>query len=60
MVEVLAVGIQRAGHFFGAGAARRASSVRWGVARSVGIAWLITIPASAIVGAAFYLLTRLF
>ena len=48
------------GCVIGAGAARRASSVRWGVARSVGIAWLITIPASAIVGAAFYLLTRLF
>jgi PiT family inorganic phosphate transporter len=44
----------------GAGAARRASSVRWGVAKNVGIAWIITIPASASVGAAFYLLTTLF
>jgi PiT family inorganic phosphate transporter len=34
--------------------------VRWGVARSVIVAWVITIPASAAVGAAFYLLTRLF
>ena len=48
------------GCVIGAGAARRASSVRWGVAKSVALAWLITIPASAIVGAAFYLLTRLF
>ncbi|HEX2804354.1 MAG TPA: inorganic phosphate transporter [Sphingomicrobium sp.] len=48
------------GCVIGAGAARRASSVRWGVARSVAIAWIITIPASAIVGALFYLLTRLF
>jgi PiT family inorganic phosphate transporter len=48
------------GCVIGAGTARRASAVRWGVARSVVIAWIITIPASAIVGALFYLLTRLF
>ena len=48
------------GCVIGAGAARRASSVRWGVAKNVAVAWIITIPASAIVGAAFYLLTRLF
>ncbi|MFC3712202.1 anion permease [Sphingoaurantiacus capsulatus] len=44
----------------GVGAARRASAVRWGVAGRIVIAWLITIPASAGVGALFYLLTRLF
>ena len=44
----------------GAGAARRASAVRWGVAGRIVIAWLITIPASAAVGALFYLLTTLF
>jgi PiT family inorganic phosphate transporter len=44
----------------GVGAARRASAVRWGVAQRVVIAWLITIPASAAVGALFYELTRLF
>jgi PiT family inorganic phosphate transporter len=44
----------------GVGAARRASAVRWSVARDVGIAWLITIPASATVSAVFYLITRLF
>jgi PiT family inorganic phosphate transporter len=44
----------------GAGAARRASAVRWGVAGRIVVAWLITIPASAAVGALFYLLTRLF
>jgi PiT family inorganic phosphate transporter len=48
------------GCVIGAGTARRASAVRWGVARSVMVAWIITIPASAAVGAAFYLLTRLF
>jgi inorganic phosphate transporter, PiT family len=48
------------GCVIGAGAARRASAVRWGLARSVMIAWLITIPASAAVGAIFYELTTLF
>ena len=44
----------------GAGTARRASAVRWGVAQNVVMAWLITIPASAAVGAIFYMITRLF
>jgi len=48
------------GSVIGAGTARRASAVRWGVAQSVVVAWIITIPASATVGALFYLLTRLF
>jgi inorganic phosphate transporter, PiT family len=48
------------GCIIGAGTARRASAVRWGVARSVVAAWIITIPASAAVGALFYFLTTLF
>jgi PiT family inorganic phosphate transporter len=48
------------GSIIGAGTARRASAVRWGVAQNVVIAWFITIPASAAVGAIFYSLTRLF
>src|SRR5690348_11204481 len=48
------------GCVIGAGAARRASAVRWGVAKSVMIAWIITIPASATVGALFYWLTTFF
>ena len=48
------------GAIIGAGTARRASAVRWGVARNVMIAWIITIPASATVGAIFYWLTTLF
>lgn len=48
------------GAIIGAGTARRASAVRWGVARSVVIAWIITIPASATVGAIFYWITTLF
>ena len=35
----------------GAGVARRASAVRWGVARNVVTAWVITIPCSAAVAA---------
>ena len=42
------------GCVIGAGAARRASAVRWGIAGNVAIAWVITIPASAIVAAVFY------
>ncbi|MCJ2183084.1 inorganic phosphate transporter [Novosphingobium sp. 1949] len=45
------------GSVVGTGAARRASAVRWSVASRVIIAWFITIPASAAVGALFYLLT---
>lgn len=48
------------GSVIGAGVARRASAVRWGVASNVVVAWVITIPASAGVGALFYCLTRLF
>jgi len=48
------------GCVIGAGAARRASAVRWGVAQSVVLAWVITIPASASVAALFYWLTTFF
>lgn len=48
------------GSVIGTGAARRASSVRWGVASNIVTAWFVTIPASAAVGAGFYLVTKLF
>src|SRR3954449_5108056 len=48
------------GCVIGAGAARRASAVRWGIAGDVMVAWLITIPASAAVGALFFWLTTVF
>jgi inorganic phosphate transporter, PiT family len=48
------------GCIVGVGAARRASAVRWSVASRVVTAWLITIPASAAVGALFYYLTQIF
>ncbi|MCL6697586.1 inorganic phosphate transporter [Sphingomonas sp. NSE70-1] len=48
------------GCVIGAGVARRASAVRWGVARNVVTAWVITIPCSAAVAAFFYWLTTFF
>jgi PiT family inorganic phosphate transporter len=39
------------GSIFGAGAARGAASVRWGIAGQVALAWLLTLPAAAVVGA---------
>jgi PiT family inorganic phosphate transporter len=38
----------------GVGATRRVSAVRWGVARSIVVAWVLTIPAAALVAAACY------
>jgi PiT family inorganic phosphate transporter len=43
-----------AGCVIGAGTARRASAVRWGLAGNVAVAWVITIPAAATVAALFY------
>ena len=43
-----------AGCVIGAGTARRASAVRWGLAGDVAMAWVITIPAAALVAALFY------
>jgi PiT family inorganic phosphate transporter len=42
------------GAIVGVGASRRVSAVRWNVASSIVYAWVITIPASAIVAAATY------
>jgi PiT family inorganic phosphate transporter len=42
------------GAVVGAGATQRLSAVRWGVAGNIVIAWILTIPASAAVAAAFY------
>lgn len=38
----------------GVGAAERFNKVRWTVAQEIAIAWLLTIPASALVAAGFY------
>ena len=39
------------GSIFGAGAGRRLATVQWSVAGQMAIAWLLTLPAAAIVGA---------
>ncbi len=47
------------GAIVGVGSARRISAVRWNVANSIVVAWIITIPAAALIAAAFYALTTL-
>jgi PiT family inorganic phosphate transporter len=42
------------GAIVGVGATRRLSAVRWGVARQIVWAWMLTIPAAAAIGAATY------
>ena len=44
----------------GVGAAERANKVRWGVAGDIAAAWLLTIPATALVAAGVYLVLRRF
>jgi PiT family inorganic phosphate transporter len=44
----------------GVGATRRLSAVRWGVARTIVLAWVLTIPAAAIVAAVFYKIAHVF
>lgn len=46
------------GCIMGVGAARRASAVRWGLAGKIVIAWIVTIPAAAAIGAIGYLLAH--
>jgi PiT family inorganic phosphate transporter len=48
------------GAIVGVGAAKRLSAVRWGVAGSIVWAWALTIPCSALIGALFWGLGRLF
>jgi inorganic phosphate transporter, PiT family len=38
----------------GVGAAERVNKVRWGVAREIATAWLLTIPSTALIAAAIY------
>ncbi len=42
------------GAIVGVGSVRRASAVRWGVAGNIVWAWVLTIPASALIAGAFY------
>jgi PiT family inorganic phosphate transporter len=47
------------GAIIGVGSVQRASAVRWGVAGSIVLAWIITIPASAAIAAASWWLGEL-
>ncbi|HET8980219.1 MAG TPA: inorganic phosphate transporter [Solirubrobacteraceae bacterium] len=48
------------GGVMGAGAAKRLSAVRWGVAGSIAAAWVITLPAAGLFGAGAYALSTAF
>jgi len=48
------------GGIMGAGAAKRLSAVRWGVAGNIAGAWVLTLPASAAIGGAVWGITRIF
>jgi PiT family inorganic phosphate transporter len=47
------------GAIVGVGAARRVSAVRWNIAKNIVVAWVITMPMSALIAAAFYLAASL-
>jgi PiT family inorganic phosphate transporter len=48
------------GGVMGSGATKRLSAVRWGVAGNIVVAWLLTIPAAALVSALVYLVINAF
>jgi PiT family inorganic phosphate transporter len=47
------------GSIIGVGAARRVSAVRWGVTHNILVAWVVTLPAAALVAAGCYWLAVL-
>ncbi|MBI2656767.1 inorganic phosphate transporter [Candidatus Woesearchaeota archaeon] len=48
------------GSIMGVGSVRRYSGVRWQIARRIVVAWLLTIPMSAIIAGSSYFIMRLF
>jgi len=48
------------GGVMGAGAAKRLSAVRWGLAGNIAIAWVLTLPAAALIGAIVYGVSSIF
>lgn len=46
------------GAIIGVGVARRASAVRWVVAKDIMVAWIVTMPAAGLIGAMFTLLAE--
>ncbi|RWC62027.1 inorganic phosphate transporter [Mesorhizobium sp.] len=47
------------GAIIGVGAARRVSAVRWGIAGNIVIAWIVTLPATAVIAALTYFMVGL-
>ena len=48
------------GAVIGSGAAKRLSAVRWGVAGNIVVAWILTLPTAAVIGALTFVVTRAF
>ena len=48
------------GAIIGVGATKRLSAVRWGVTRSLLVAWILTIPVSALLAAGVYFVVKFF
>jgi PiT family inorganic phosphate transporter len=48
------------GAIVGVGAARRTTAVRWGVARHIVVAWVLTLPMTALISGETYLVTAWF
>jgi PiT family inorganic phosphate transporter len=48
------------GGVIGSGVAKRVSAVRWGIAGNIVAAWVLTLPAGALLGAAIYWFTAAF
>ena len=48
------------GSIIGVGAAKKVSGVRWSVANNIILAWIITIPATALIAAMTYAAVTLF
>jgi PiT family inorganic phosphate transporter len=48
------------GAVMGAGAAKRLSAVRWGVAGNIAVAWVLTLPCAAVIGGLAYGITQVF
>ncbi len=47
------------GGVVGAGAAKRLSAVKWGVAGNMAVAWILTIPAAGLTGGVAYAISAL-
>lgn len=48
------------GSIMGVGATKRLTAVRWGIVNSIVLAWIFTIPASALIAASFYSIVKFF